>query len=197
MEIETQPIERRLSPRNDLLASAAGMAVGLGCALAFPRPGLELISADNQRSMSPDEDQWYRPPGVRAIDLSDSGIEGSASPVYQHLDSLIANLFMPTSWRDEGIEEPSDDCKIYARTVFRRLFDQFGLIPYKTSISKDGGLYAAYRSACGRNTLRIEIDNELDAVAVVSDGAAILSSGLLEGDDDERSIVDALNRITA
>jgi hypothetical protein len=180
-----------------ILAGAARMAVGLGCvAVQAPRPGIELLVTNLQDALfvAPDDDALFgKPPGISAIIFDDS-LDDDSSIVIQHLRSLVDNLSMPESWRIEGVEEPTQDCMIYAGTVLRRLFESFGLIPYKTSISKDGGILAAYRSSHGRNILRVEVDNELDAVAVVTDGVAILNSGLLEGDDTERSIIDSFNR---
>jgi hypothetical protein len=184
----------------DFLASAAArLAVGLGCvAVQIPRPGMELLSADFQDAafVRSDDALFGRPPGVTAINFADSS-EDELSPVIQHIQSLVSNLSMPEAWRKEGVEEPSEDCIMYAGTILRRLFENYDLIPYKTSVSKDGGIFAAYRSPHNKNILRVEVDNELDAVAVVTDGAEILSSGLLEGDDTEHSIIRSLTRIMA
>lgn len=217
-----------MTPRGVLFLSVARTAVGLGCALPVPLPGMELIRFSDEESTLEEEQEWstsewtaaptewlapsilgahdqqwpntsaHAAPGIYAIDLSAGEFDNrSSSPIFQHLDSLISNLVMPASWQAEAVEVPTEDCKIYARSLLRRLYNQYELIPYKTSISKDGGLYAAYRGSPGRNTLRVEIDNELDAIAVVTDGSAILNSGLLEGDDDERAVISALNSIPA
>jgi hypothetical protein len=202
MEVEGPIADRQFAQRSELLAGAARVAVGLSCvAIQVPRPGVELITADLHGApyLTVDDDAVLNsPPGVTTIAFNDSDEgEDSGSLVVQHLDSLITNLLIPESWKSEGIEEPTEDCRIYARRVLRRLFEDYGIIPYKTSISKDGGLFVAYRSVCGRNILRVEIDNDLDAVAVVTDGAAILNSGLLEGDDVERAIINSFNPVVA
>jgi predicted DNA-binding antitoxin AbrB/MazE fold protein len=113
----------------------------------------------------------------------------NSSPVEKHLQALIAHLSMPKSWIDEQIEGPTDECKRYSLQVVRRWFLAYGLIPYKITISKDGGVFAAYKNPHNNRILRIEVDNDLDVVAVVSDGEAILDSGLLEGDDREQSLL--------
>jgi hypothetical protein len=60
--------------------------------------------------------------------------------------------------------------------------------------SKEGGVYLAYKSPANFNILRIAVDNELDVVAVVSDGKTILASGDLEDDRAEAEIIGALQR---
>lgn len=220
METEVELTDRQMIPGSSLLFGVASTAIGLGCALPV-QPGMELIRFFEREAVlqgergwsfpeweSPDSTEWrssifearenswrdaYSAPGIHAIELSATDIDSrSSTPVFQHLDSLISNLVMPASWQAEGVENPTDACRMYAQSLLRRLYGEYNLIPYKASISKDGGLYAAYRSASGRITLRVEIDNELDAVAVVTNGSEILNSGLLD-DDDERSIISSLN----
>ncbi len=75
-----------------------------------------------------------------------------------------------------------------------RLFDNYGLIPYKIVPSKEGGVFAAFKNPLNENILRVEVDNELDVAAVVSDGHSILESALIEDDDSERSLIECFNR---
>lgn len=83
---------------------------------------------------------------------------------------------------------------MYAGVLLRRIFDEYGLIPFKTAYSKDGGIFAAYRNHLNQNILRIELDNELDAVAVVSDGVSILNSAVLDAGEDEYFVMANFNR---
>lgn len=169
--------------------------------MPFPRPGIELISADHQL------DPPFVTNDVVGIQLSQPGINSIPSiadiyttavePVAVYLESLVSNLSVPQSWRLEGIEMPTQDCRTYAGFLLRRLFDSYGLIPYKTSISKEGGVFAAYRGNHNNNILRVELDNDLDAVAVVSDGVSILDSAILDADDNERALVAIFNRHSA
>ena len=86
-------------------------------------------------------------------------------------------------------EQPSPDCLEWSLQVLCRLFDNYGLIPYKIVPSKEGGVFAAYKNPLNANILRVEVDNEFDVVAVVSDGQSVLESGLLEDDDLEQSLI--------
>ncbi len=112
-----------------------------------------------------------------------------SAPIDMHLQGLIRHLAMPKSWVDEQAQGPTEDCKRYSFEVVRRLCVTYGIIPYKITVSKEGGVFAAYRNPHNDRILRIEVDNDLDVAAVVSDGLAILDSGLLEADDLERSLI--------
>jgi hypothetical protein len=127
-------------------------------------------------------------PGIGRL-LRLSRTEGKQ--VQSHLSSVLNTLKMPRSWMNDRVEKPTKYCVEYSLTVLSRLSEKYQLIPYKVAYSKEGAIFAAYRNTNNVNTLRIEIDNDLDAVAVVSDGGRILDSGLLEDDDLEESIIDA------
>jgi hypothetical protein len=174
------------APGNHWLAKAVFVA-GTSCITpSFPDFGLDK---------SPPELRLFNyrecasiPMGVNLQD-GPGGTRELSSPVDLHLEGLIKHLSMPKSWIDEPVEAPSEDCKRYALEVARRLCATYGIIPYKITVSKEGGVFAAYRNPHNDRTLRIEVDNDLDVAAVVSDGDAILDSGLLEADDLERSLL--------
>jgi hypothetical protein len=131
---------------------------------------------------------------VSGLDDGPAGARPVTSPVEMHLQALIKHLSMPKSWIDEQVEPPTEDCKRYSFEVVRRLCATYGIIPYKITVSKGGAVFAAYRNPHNNRVLRIEVDNDLDVAAVVSDGQAIVDSGLLEGDDFERSLVGSFDR---
>ena len=193
-------VDRAEIPGSDFIANAASVVLGATMCFSapFPRPGTEMIDADSSKIVfdAPFEDQHLQPPGFNTINVRQD-ISFDCSPISNHLEGLVTNLSMPKNWYNEGVDPPSDACKTYSRQVLRRLFDTYGIIPYKITVSKDGGVFAAYKSANTKNILRIEVDNELDVVAVVTDGSSILDSGLLEEDDREQSLIAALNRSVA
>lgn len=186
----------------DVFANAARAmlaAAALTCIGTPPKPGVEMIVADltNGAYIAPMDGQFWRiPPGVDRINYSEVG-SSDVSLVSNHLEGLVTNLSMPKAWQEEGVEAPSPACHQYSLQVLRRLFDSYGIIPYKITVSKDGGVFAAYKTPQSKNILRIEVDNELDVVAVVSDGDSILDSGLLEADDLEQSLINRFNRSMA
>lgn len=79
---------------------------------------------------------------------------------------------------------PTQDACRFARQFLQGLFSSYGIIPYKVTHSKEGGIYAAYRSPRDSGVLlRVEIDNELDVVATVSRNKEIVASGFFESDE--------------
>jgi hypothetical protein len=119
------------------------------------------------------------------------------SPIDTHLEGLIKRLSTVQSWVDEGVEPPTVACRRYTLDVLRRLASSYGVIPYKITWSKEGGILAAYKNARNDRILRVEVDNDLDVVAVVSDGKAILESGFLEADDLEPAILGCFDPVLA
>lgn len=153
-------------------------------------PGIHIVldELSNEISWNPDELDW--PEYISEVNcLSEDASLQSQSPISKHLRGLIKNLKIPTSWRSDGTELPSSACVDYTQEVLIRLFDMYGVIPYKTAVSKEGGIFAAFNTPHDNNILRIEVDNDLDVIAAVSDGTKILDSGVIEGDDVERGII--------
>jgi hypothetical protein len=118
----------------------------------------------------------------------------TTAPVDSFLATLHRDVSIPEAWRREGVEPPAGECVESALALSRRLFTAYGIIPYKVTASKEGGVYLAYKSPANSNILRIEVDNELDVVAVVSDGKSILASGVLEDDRAEAEIIGSFQR---
>jgi len=176
--------------------------IALGCLVAQTNPpGLEYFSSRRFAPFVSESDNydWNATPGivVSEMDLESFADESNlfklqSIPLY--LKSQLNHLSLPRAWVLDGTEEPSPDCLTWSLQVLCRLFDNYGLIPYKIVPSKEGGVFAAYKHPTNQNILRIEVDNELDVVAVVSDGQSVLESGLLEDDDSERSLIECFNR---
>lgn len=207
------------SPPGGFAISAAGLALGLGCLATLPRPGIDLIFYENENICAREEGELEpSPPGeeeiVEPIYFANAGLIGGIAPgmltldgddfmdssdtsIVRRINTLVRTLTLPRSWSQEKVESPTPDCIEYTIVLLRRLFTNYGLVPYKITASKDGGVLAVYKEDAGVNVLRVEVDNDLDAVAVVSDGNSILSSGLLEQDDEESWILDSFLGVMA
>jgi hypothetical protein len=116
------------------------------------------------------------------------------APVDSFLATLHRDVAIPEAWRREGVEAPTEESVESALHLSQRLFVAYGIIPYKVTASREAGVYLAYKSPANFNILRIEVDNELDVVAVVSDGKSILASGVLEDHAMESEIIGAFRR---
>ena len=173
----------------------------LGClgSHAIP-PGLEDLS---NRRLVPfvsvvDNHECQERPGIFISDSDTESLNDELAPfhlqlVELHFKSQLDNLSLPPAWTREGTPLPLSDCLEWSLQVLCRLFDNYGLIPYKIMPTKEGGVFAAYKNPLNGNVLRVEVDNELDVVAVVSDGQSILESCLLEDDDMERSLINTFD----
>ena len=105
------------------------------------------------------------------------------STVVEYLLGRIQDAKLPPRWAEEGVAEPSDDCRRTCFTMAERLFVERELIPSKVVASRQEGIYVEYKTPRSDRLLGIEVDNELDVVAVVSDANQILASAAFEGDE--------------
>lgn len=103
-----------------------------------------------------------------------------------YLKSRIDDARIPQRWRDDGVAEPTDDCRRACLELAERLFNKHGLLPAKVVASRQEGIYLSYKAPFRGRTLEIEIDNELDAVAVVADAHGTLASAPFESEDADR-----------
>jgi prevent-host-death family protein len=100
-----------------------------------------------------------------------------------YLRSRIDDARVPPRWREEGVAEPTEECRRSCLEVTERLVEKHGLLPSKVVASRQGGIYLEYKSPPSGRTLGIEIDNELDAVAVVADTNGTLASAAFEDNE--------------
>jgi prevent-host-death family protein len=103
-----------------------------------------------------------------------------------YLKSRINDAQIPDRWRDEGVAEPTEDCRRVCIELTNGLFNNYGLLPAKVVASRQEGIYLSYKVPFQGRTLGIEVDNELDAVAVVSDANGTLASAPFESEDADR-----------
>lgn len=127
-------------------------------------------------------------PGILELERGLTQLNSKNTAVLEHLNTLVTTVAIPKSWRMDNVQPPSRSCKQFAQLLLERLHQKYGMIPIKLAVMKDGGLLASFKSVDG-NTLRVEIDEDLDAVAVVTNGKEILFSAVLEGDDLEEAAI--------
>jgi antitoxin (DNA-binding transcriptional repressor) of toxin-antitoxin stability system len=102
-----------------------------------------------------------------------------------YLRGRIDDAHIPQRWRDEGVAEPTDECRRVCLELAERLFHKYGLLPAKVVASRQEGIYLDYKLPFKDRTLGIEVDNELDAVAVVADANGTLASAAFQGDGSD------------
>ena len=106
----------------------------------------------------------------------------------EFLVARISSAAVPSRWREEGVVEPSDDCRRLSLVLAERLLHEHALIPTKVVASRQEGIYLEYQSPRTGRTLGVEIDNDLDAVAVISDATEVLASAPFENEELERLV---------
>lgn len=101
--------------------------------------------------------------------------------ISEHIDKLIfRKMNFPQAWLEEKISPPNLASKIKAKEVCLHLWNEFGLIPYVITPTKEEGVYIGYEDEgdSGDLDLIIEIYNNLEGAALVNDrtGKKILFS---------------------
>ena len=148
---------------------------------------LHFISDDEFHQQS-NYDEGDMMPGIVELERGLNQLSAKNESVQQHLGTLISTASIPKSWHRDNVQPPSQECRQFSLLLLERLHARYGIIPSKVAVMKEGGLLSLYKSSSG-NTLRVEIDEDLDAVAVVSDGDDVLFSAFLEGDDLEEAAI--------
>ena len=97
---------------------------------------------------------------------------------------------MPQRWEKVGVEHPSPDCIHWTKQVLGRLATKYGIKPSKVAYSIEGGIFVAYISDDGATVLNLEIDNDIDVIAVLSRGNKVIGSVVIEN-ENEKEIIDA------
>ena len=122
---------------------------------------------------------------LRPVTGADDESTDRLTTIRRYLKSRISDARVPAHWRQEGTEEPTEDCRERSFRQADQLFQSRGLLPAKVVATRSGGVYLEYKSPIGERVLGIEVDNELDVVAAVSDTEKVLASAVFEGDEAE------------
>ena len=103
-----------------------------------------------------------------------------------YLKGRIDDARVPLRWREDGVAEPTEDCRRSCLELTGQLLAKHGMLPSKVVASRQEGIYLEYKSPQSGRTLGIEVDNELDTVAVVSDANQILASAAFDDEEAEK-----------
>jgi antitoxin (DNA-binding transcriptional repressor) of toxin-antitoxin stability system len=102
--------------------------------------------------------------------------------VVSFLKTRVNEAKVPLRWRQEGVADPTRECRQSCSNLTEQLFAEHGMLPIKVIASRQEGIYLEYKSPDGERTLGVEVDNDLDVVAAVSDASEVLASAAFEGD---------------
>lgn len=148
------------------------------------------VHADTDDILHRSKEPWrvYEPTWTRQNDRK--AIPQNAA-IGSYIDTILKHLRIPPSWVAEGISLPSQSCLTAARIALRDFYDRFELLPVRISATAERTIVACYRNEFNQNTLDLEIDDEADVAAVVSNGHDILGSAFSD-DSTLREIIEGL-----
>lgn len=167
------------------------------CGFFLPTPGSNVtVNSLSQKKQSNSNDFDCKPSSLdlqhEAIPVTFDWQISSVVPneIQSHIKTIIALAISRHSLIiDDDVSGPSTDCKYYSESVLSRLFLNYGVLPVRFMVSRDGSLFFSYSDRITGSELRIEVDNELDAVAVLSRGKEVIDSAILENDDGEIELI--------
>lgn len=103
------------------------------------------------------------------------------TPVHNHIkEIMIDQISLRKRWEIEGIKPPNIFCKNKTKDICIYLFDKYEIIPKKVDASKEEGIFVLYLNPKNDRTLEIEIYNDLDVAAIVTDNNRIVASKDIE-----------------
>ena len=90
--------------------------------------------------------------------------------VHNHIkENMIDQITLRKRWEIEGIKPPNIYCKNITKKICLSLFDKHNIIPHKIDASIEEGIYVLYLNTRKNRTIEIEIYNDLDVAAIVTD----------------------------
>jgi len=121
----------------------------------------------------------------------DDTLKGTTSvdPSDDDLRSRVLSLVLPPRWAKEGVPSPTTRSKRDGSKLVSTLYKQFSLIPTRVSATVEGGVFMSYDDHRTGNTLSIEVYNDLDRAAIVTNGKTPITAADIESDEHLSKIV--------
>jgi len=99
-----------------------------------------------------------------------SQVNTKGKSVLEKIESRILNsLRFPAHWAEDGIAEPNMACKLKANEICKHIFEIYEKMPDRIAPTKEEGVFIAYDSPSGNETLFIEVYNDLEAGFLLND----------------------------
>lgn len=97
-------------------------------------------------------------------------------PAFENLIERIFALTIPKKWKVEGIKAPNLICKTYASSIASQLYNEYSIYPERINSSVEEGIMLYYKNNDNNNELNIEVYNDLDVAALISNNNEIIKS---------------------
>jgi hypothetical protein len=177
--------------------------VALEAESAFGRPSVvpNLVTAGAERVettvSSTDFFRWtefLRKDLIYAYDARDPEVEPAnfktwvvrtvfTPPTESHFRNMILQARLPAKLIFEGVAPPTTECRVQAYEIWKCLYKRFALLPVRVSASVECGITLSYHHATNGRILVVEVYNDLEVAASISDRGAILYSEDVKGLD--------------
>lgn len=180
-----------------LAALASALAMGGFCSVANSTPP-DACVYEGFRDDTQEVDSalcFTTAPCFNAFD--DPSVSSLPNSIEQHLRDRLFDAELRDSWRAKGFEPPKRKCYEKSFEVLSEIYLHSGMLPSKVVATKASSLLIEYRNSRIGSTLRLEVDNELDVVGVVSANDKSIESGDFESDFADRAIAIFQGRATA
>lgn len=88
----------------------------------------------------------------------------------------ILSVSLSQRWIDEGIFQPTAECKKLATNVVLKLYNEYDIYPTRISATVEEGIFIKYVNYINKKELSIEIYNDLDIASLVTKDKEIITS---------------------
>lgn len=93
-----------------------------------------------------------------------SSIESIAKDIFEKIN-------FPIAWEQEGVEKPNLASKSRAFDICKAIFFEYNFLPNKVAPTKEVGIYLSYENKSQSKSLIIEIYNNLEVAAIVTNNS--------------------------
>lgn len=116
------------------------------------------------------------------VGLPDLASTTSLDPIEDHLIAKVYSVILPEKWRSEGISPPTIKCKEISSELVLTFYHDYTIIPERISATIEGGIFVKYIDYVSGNCLSIEVYNDLDIVAIITNNKQIVK--IIDIDDE-------------
>ncbi|KJU84490.1 hypothetical protein MBAV_003317 [Candidatus Magnetobacterium bavaricum] len=135
--------------------------------------------------------------------VENNTIDKSEENVYKYFNADLLQIYdkiksipFPDKWHLEGISPPTDDCKETTISVIEYIYDCFKIIPIfkRVEVTIEEGIFIKYVNNTNGNELSIEIYNDLEKAAILTNAKEIkLAVDIIENTEFDDIIKAFLN----
>ncbi len=95
-------------------------------------------------------------------------------PVSNFLQSQVYDITIPKKWEIDGILSPTIICKEETARIVTKLYKNYKIIPLRVSATIEEGTFLKYKDYNSAKELSIEIYNDLDIAAIITQNNRII-----------------------